>query len=107
MIKPVFTSYDYKKLRRKFKDADLVQFCNYNPILGIIPIEISDVFPASHYVMSRKEFEPEKFPTFLEVWNRFFDKNRFDTVYLPKNDLFLQYYKKFIPKGITKKQIIE
>ena len=80
MVKPVFTSYDYKKLRRKFKDADLVQFCNYNPFLGIIPIEISDVFPASHYVMSRKEFEPEKFPTFLEVWNVFFDKNKFDTV---------------------------
>ena len=107
MIKPVFTSYDYKKLRRKFKDADLVQFCNYNPFLGIIPIEISDVFPASHYVMSRKEFEPEKFPTFLEVWNGFFSKNKFDLVYLPKDDSFLQYYKKFIPKGITKKQIIE
>ena len=107
MVKPVFTSYDYKKLRRKFKDADLVQFCNYNPFLGIIPIEISDVFPASHYVMSRKEFEPEKFPTFMEVWNVFFDKNKFDTAYLPKNDSFLQYYKKFIPKGITKKQIIE
>ena len=84
MIKPVFTSYDYKKLRRKFKDADLVQFCNYNPFLGIIPIEISDVFPASHYVMSRKEFEPEKFPTFLEVWNGFFTKNKFDSVYLQK-----------------------
>ena len=107
MIKPVFTSYDYKKLRRKFKNADLVQFCNYNPFLGIIPIEISDVFPASHYVMSRKEFEPEKFPTFLEVWNGFFSKNKFDLVYLPKDDSFLQYYKKFIPKGITKKQIIE
>ena len=92
---------------KRFKDPDLVQFCNYNPFLGIIPIEISDVFPASHYVMSRKEFEPEKFPTFLEVWNRFFDKNDFDAVYLPKDDSFLQYFKKFIPKGITKRQIIE
>jgi len=106
-VKPVFSSYGYKKLRRKFKDADLVQFCNYNPFLGIIPIEISDVFPASHYVMSRKEFEPEKFPMFLDVWSDFFNKNKFDVIYLPKNDLFLQYFKKFIPKGITKKQIIE
>ena len=69
--------------------------------------EISDIFPASHYVMSRKEFESEKFPKFLEVWSEFFNKNKFDSVYLPKNDLFLQYFKKFIPKGITKKQIIE
>ena len=106
-IKPVFSSYGYKKLRRKFKDPDLIQFCNYNPFLGIIPIEISDVFPASHYVMTRKEFEPEKFPTFLQVWTDFFSKNKFDLVYLPKNDLFLQYFKKFIPKGITKKQITE
>ncbi len=57
--------------------------------------------------MSRKEFEPEKFPKFLEVWSEFFNKNKFDTVYLPKDDLFLQYFKKLIPKGIKKKQIIE
>ena len=57
--------------------------------------------------MSRKEFEPEKFPKFLEVWSEFFNKNKFDTIYLPRDDLFLKYFKKFIPKGITKKQIIE
>ena len=106
-VKPVFSSYGYKKLCRKFKDPDAVQFCNYNPFLGIIPIEISDIFPASHYVMTRKEFEPEKFPTFLQIWTNFFTKNKFDTVYLPKEDLFLKYFKKFIPKGITKKQISE
>mgnify|MGYP001328956617 FL=1 len=105
-IKPVFSSFEYKKLRRKFKEPDQVQFCNYNPFLGIIPIEISDVFPASHYVMTRKEFESEKFPTFLEVWTEFFNKNKFDIVYLEKNDLFLQRFKKMIPKGIRKKQIV-
>jgi 7-cyano-7-deazaguanine tRNA-ribosyltransferase len=106
-VKPVFSSYQYKNLRRKFKEPDLIQFCNYNPFLGIIPIEISDVFPASHYVMTRREFEPEKFPTFLKIWSDFFSKNKFDFVYLPKNDLFLQYYKKFIPKETKKKQISE
>ena len=84
-----------------------MQFCNYNPFLGIIPIEISDVFPASHYVMTRKYFEPEKFPTFLQIWSEFFKKNKFEVVYLPKDDLFLKYFKKFIPKGIVKRQIIE
>jgi hypothetical protein len=57
--------------------------------------------------MTRKEFEPEKFPTFFRIWSDFFNKNKFDTVYLPKDDLFLNYYKKFIPKGIMKKQIKE
>ena len=56
--------------------------------------------------MTRKEFEPEKFPTFLEVWNWFFSKNKFDTVYVSKDDLFLKYFKKFIPKESIKKQII-
>ena len=105
-VKPVFTSYEYKRLRRKFKDPDSVQFCNYNPFLGIIPIEISDVFPASHYVMVRKKFEVEEFPTFTENWIEFFNKNNFKTVYCPKDDLFLQKLKKLIPKGIIKKQII-
>jgi len=105
-VKPVFTSYEYKKLRRKFKDPDSIQFCNYNPFLGIIPIEISDVFPASHYVMVRKKFELEEFPIFIENWKEFFKKNKFKIVYLPKDDLFLQKLKKLIPKGIIKKQII-
>ncbi len=105
-VKPVFTSYEYKRLRRKFKDPDSVQFCNYNPFLGIIPIEISDVFPASHYVMVRKKFEVEEFPTFTQNWIEFFMKNKFKTVYLPKEDLFLQKLKKLIPKGIMKKQLI-
>ncbi|MEC7711213.1 MAG: tRNA guanosine(15) transglycosylase TgtA [Thermoproteota archaeon] len=106
-IKPVFSSYEYRKLRKKFKDPDSIQFCNYNPFLGIIPIEISDVFPASHYVMTRKEFESEKFPTFTKNWIEFFNKNKFDVVYLPRNDLFLQKFKKLIPKGTIKKQIIQ
>ena len=69
-------------------------------------VEISDVFPASHYVMTRKEFEPEKFPTFTKIWTEFFNKNKFNVIYLPKDDLFLLKFKKLIPKGIVKKQII-
>ena len=105
-VKPVFTSYEYKRLRSRFKDPDSIQFCNYNPFLGIIPIEISDVFPASHYVMVRKKFNVDEFPTFTENWTEFFKRNKFKTVYLPKDDLFLQKLKKLIPKGIVKKQII-
>ena len=91
----------------KFKDPDSIQFCNYNPFLGIIPIEISDVFPASHYVMVRKKFDVEQFPTFIDNWTEFFKKNNFKTVYLPKDDLFLNKIKKIIPKEISKKSIDE
>ena len=42
-IKPAFVSKEYKTLKATIKEPELVQFCNYNPFLGIIPIEISDI----------------------------------------------------------------
>ena len=103
--KPAYVSNEYHNLKKKFKDPDSIQFCNYNQFLGIIPIEIGDIFPASHYVMVRNYFEPKDFPTFRENFEKFFTKNKFDTVYIPKNDSFLQYFKKFIPKRVKKKSI--
>ena len=105
--KPAYVSNEYHSLKKKFKDPHSIQFCNYNQFLGIIPIEISDIFPASHYVMTRNDFNPEDFPLFKETWEKFFAKNKFESVYISKNDPFLQYFKKLIPKGITKKQITE
>ena len=103
--KPAYISNEYSNLRKKFKEPDLIQFCNYNQFLGIIPIEIADIFPASHYVMARKNFDPEDFPLFKETWEKFFTKNKFEVVYLSKNDPFLRYFKKFIPKYVKKKTI--
>ena len=104
-LKPAFVSSEYNSLRKKFKDYDSIQFCNYNQFLGLIPIEIADIFPASHYVMARNDFNPQDFPTFQETWKKFFENNKFDIVYLSKNDPFLQYFKKLIPKQIKKKSI--
>ena len=103
--KPAYVSNEYHNLKKKFKDPDSIQFCNYNQFLGIIPIEISDVYPSSHYVMVRNDFNPEDFPLFTETWEKFFAKNKFETVYLSKNDPFLQHFKKLIPKQIKKRSI--
>jgi len=104
-IKPAFVSREYKILNEKFSDSKSIQFCNYNPFLGIIPIELSDIFPASHYLMARNKYEPEDFTLFLDVWKKFFEKNNFEIIYTQKNDEFLQFFKKFIPKNIKKKSI--
>tara|TARA_B100000029_G_scaffold252836_1_gene249781 strand:- start:52 stop:1563 length:1512 start_codon:yes stop_codon:yes gene_type:complete len=104
-IKPAFISWEYKALMKKFKKPELVQFCNYNPFLGLIPIELSDIFPASHYVMAREIFNPKDFGLFLDTWKIFFEKNNFEILYTPKNDQFLKFFKKFIPKNIKKKSI--
>jgi len=103
--KPAYVSNEYYSLRKKFKNPDSIQFCNYNQFLGIIPIEIADIFPASHYMMVRNDFNPKNFPMFEETWKKFFAKNNFDTVYLSKNDPFIQHFKKLVPKQVKKKFI--
>ena len=91
--------------KKKFKDPESVQFCQYNPYLGLIPLEISDIYPASHYVMANSNFNPEEFTEFAKTWKIFFEKNNFSVVYFDKDDQFLKYFAKSIPKGIRKKSV--
>ena len=104
-LKPPYLSIEHSKIREKFKEPDLVQFCHYNPFLGLIPLEISDVFPASHYVMSRIKFEPSEFPVFAKTWKIFFEKNNFTDLYIDKNETFLKFFTKSLPKQLKKKSL--
>jgi 7-cyano-7-deazaguanine tRNA-ribosyltransferase len=101
--KPFYLSQEYAQLKKKFKNSVLVQFCQYNPFLGLIPLEISDIYPAAHFVMTRKSFKPEEFPVFKKTFDMFFNKNNFKDIYLKKDDEFLKMYAKTIPKNIKKK----
>ena len=104
-IKPGYLSHKYLELKRKFKDFDSMQVCQYNPQLGLIPIEISDIFPAAHHETSRIDFEPKEFPTFENTWKNFFDNNRFSEIYYDKTDKFLKHFVKVLPKEIKKKSL--
>ena len=101
--RPFYLSAEYALLKKKFANKESIQFCQYNPFLGIIPLEISDLYPAAHYLMSNLEFNPEQFPVFAKTWMTFFKKNRFSIVYLKKDDEFLRFYSKMLPKGTRKK----
>ncbi len=103
--KPAYLSPQYHTLRKKFRDADTVQFCQYSPFLGIIPLEISDVFPAAHYVASDIDFEPAQYTEFARTWEAFLAGNDFKEVYYDKDDPFLRYYARMIPKGIRKRSL--
>jgi len=103
-IRPAYLTNEYATLKEKFKDSESIQFCFYNPFLGIIPLELSDLYPASHYEMPRIYFVPEDFPTFAQTWNVFLSRNHFDVLYVPKNDGFLKPFVKLVPKN-TKKRI--
>ena len=102
-IRPAYLTNDYSILREKFKDSESIQFCFYNEFLGVIPLELSDMYPASHYETPRKDFSPEDFPTFKKNWNAFFLKNNFDVLHTPKNDDFLKPFVKLLPKRTKRK----
>lgn len=106
-IKPAYLSPEYRLLRNQFKDPDLIQFCQYNPILGLIPLEISDIFPAAHHVMANSLYNPKEFPVFLETWQTFFVKNKFATVHFSKNDPFLKFFTNLLSNKIKKKYLKE
>lgn len=99
--KPFYLSGDYNKIKNKYK-PDKVQFCQFNPFLGLIPLEISDLYPAAHYVMSQNNAKPEDYVEFSKTWKKFFANNKFDKVHLENND-FLKHYKPQIGKSAKTK----
>lgn len=103
--RPFYLSAEYSTIKKKFSNSDSIQFCQYNPFLGLIPLEISDIFPASHYVMARLNFEPKDFPTFTKTWETFIGKNHFTEIYCDKKDEFLKFFLRKIPIKIKKRSL--
>ncbi|MDE1862133.1 MAG: tRNA guanosine(15) transglycosylase TgtA [Thaumarchaeota archaeon] len=98
--KPFYLSPEYRRLRRRFAASlDDVQFCQYNPYLGLIPLELSDVYPASHYVMSDSKGNPEDFAEFARTLAIFLRNNKFKAIHAA-NDEFLKYHAKHAGKKV-------
>lgn len=102
--KPAYLSQQYAALKKKLKDSESVQVCQYNPHLGLIPLEISDIFPAAHHETARLDFDPKEYSEFDITWKKFFANNKFSEIYFDKNDRFLSHFVKNT-KGIKKKSI--
>ncbi|MDQ4101997.1 MAG: tRNA guanosine(15) transglycosylase TgtA [Thermoproteota archaeon] len=84
-IHPFYSTRIYKDIMKKFSDA---QVCSYSPFLGIIPVEISDVFPASHNVATRSSYRLEDYPTFVESLKSF--SGRFEEIAVISPDDFMK-----------------
>lgn len=84
-LHPFYSTRSYRQVVKRFPDA-LV--CSYSPFLGIIPAEISDVFPASHNLASRSAHRPEDYPTFVESLEEF--AGRFEEVAIVADDFMEQ-----------------
>ena len=103
--KPGYLSHEYAGLKNKIKDFESFQVCQHDPLLGLIPIEISDIFPAAHHETSRIDFEPNEFPVFEKTWTEFFANNKFSEIHFDKKDKFLKYFVKNLPKEIKRKSL--
>jgi len=84
-VHPFYSTRSYREIVKRFPDA---QICSYSPFLGIIPAEISDIFPASHNLAPRSGHRPEDYPTFIESLKEF--AGRFEEVSVVANDFMTQ-----------------
>jgi 7-cyano-7-deazaguanine tRNA-ribosyltransferase len=84
-IHPFYSTTSYKDIVKKFPDA---QVCSYSPFLGIIPAEISDIFPASHNLATKSDHKLEDYPTFVESLKSFADK--FEKILIIAPDDFMR-----------------
>jgi 7-cyano-7-deazaguanine tRNA-ribosyltransferase len=84
-VHPFYSTRIYREIAKKFPDA---QICTYNPFLGIIPAEISDVFPASHNLAARSGHRLEDYPTFVESLREF--AGRFEEIAVVADDFIEQ-----------------
>lgn len=85
-VSPFYSSQEYHKLSRKFSDYLI---CAYNPFIGIIPTEISDIYPAAHKLISMKRFtysNRKDYPTFVSSLEKFLSCNFFDDVIIVADD---------------------
>jgi 7-cyano-7-deazaguanine tRNA-ribosyltransferase len=77
-VHPFYMTQDFKKLAKKFPEA---QICTYNQFLGIIPVEISDIFPAAHNLAAKMAtYQTSDYPSFVDSFKEFLKKNEFDEV---------------------------
>lgn len=84
-IHPFYSTKIFRDVVRRFPAA---QICTYNPFLGIIPAEISDIFPASHNLAPRIDHKHEDYPTFADSLCKFASK--FDQVVVVAADAFMR-----------------
>lgn len=88
-VSPFYSSREYHKLSSKFSDY---QICAYHPFIGIIPAEISDIYPAAHNLISKKIFSKNNakdYPTFVNSFEKFLSHYNFEDIIVVANE-FMQ-----------------
>ncbi|MFQ5920673.1 MAG: tRNA guanosine(15) transglycosylase TgtA [Nitrososphaerales archaeon] len=76
---PFYSSGIYSNIKQSLGNKS-IHLAYYSPFLGVVPEELSDLFPAAHHVSSRGKFRADEFPTFLAALESYVSKNGFKRV---------------------------
>ncbi len=63
---PLYSNERYNRIRSMLNHD--VKIAYYSPFLGIVPEELSDLYPAAHHLTSSIRFKPDDFPTFKDTF---------------------------------------
>jgi 7-cyano-7-deazaguanine tRNA-ribosyltransferase len=86
-LHPFYSTRSFRETLKRNPDA---QICSYNPFLGIIPAEISDIFPAAHNIVTRSAYFSNDYPTFVQSLKSFVANNNFEEVVIVASDAFIE-----------------
>ncbi len=86
-LHPFYSTRSFRETLKRNPDA---QICSYNPFLGIIPAEISDIFPAAHNIVTRSAYFSNDYPTFVQSLKSFVANNNFEEVVIVTSDAFIE-----------------
>lgn len=92
-IHPFYTSPQYFRIAKRLPDA---QVCTYNRFLGVIPAEISDIFPAAHILYIKNypvKPQIEDYPAFKVSLEKFLSKNYFNEVIIVADEFIKEVLK--------------
>ncbi|MEO9366005.1 MULTISPECIES: tRNA guanosine(15) transglycosylase TgtA [Candidatus Nitrosocaldus] len=91
MIKDAINAiHDNDHINNNNKIGDDVQIAYYSPFLGVVPEEVSDVYPASHMV-SVRSVKYYEFPTMIDSIIHFIRSNRFKRVLIEVDERSIQF----------------
>jgi 7-cyano-7-deazaguanine tRNA-ribosyltransferase len=85
-LQPFYSTREFAQLGKKFPQA---QICAYNRFLGIVPVEICDIFPAAHNMYSATGTigqSANNYPTFIQSLSQFLSHNTFEDIVIFADD---------------------
>ncbi|MDQ4012815.1 MAG: tRNA guanosine(15) transglycosylase TgtA, partial [Thermoproteota archaeon] len=102
-IHPFYATQDFKRLAKKFPES---QICTYNQFLGIIPSEVSDIFPAAHNLSAKlTAYHANDFLCFVKSLKNFLTNNKFEEIVIVADPFMksILKYNKSLLKGLDAK----